>query len=189
MAAPEQKAAEAALAAAAEEGAGKGILPESVSMGVDIVEVERMRVIIKRSPAFVARAFTAQERAYCDSTAQPEFHYATRFAAKEAVLKALGTGFSHGIKPADVEVLLNAKGKPRVHLMSKAAQVAAEAGIEEIPLSLSYTHNEAVACALALTKDSREAAKPTKADQAKELSKQFKEARGLLDALPSTKGE
>ena len=114
----------------ATQGAQKaGILPESVSMGVDIVEVARMRAIMKRSPAFIERSFSCEERAYCYATASPEFHYATRFAAKEAVVKALGTGFRHGIRPNDIEVYLNAKGKPRVRLHRAAAKIAAHLGI------------------------------------------------------------
>ena len=70
---------------------------EEVGLGVDIVEIARMRKIIDRSPAFVEKVYSAAERAYCDGHAHPEVHYATRFAAKEAVLKALGTGFSEGI--------------------------------------------------------------------------------------------
>ncbi len=166
-----------------------GILPESVSMGVDIVEVARIRAIMKRSPAFIERSFSCEERAYCDATASPEFHYATRFAAKEAVVKALGTGFTHGIRPNDIEVYLNSKGKPRVRLHRAAAKIAVHLGIEEIPLSLSYTHNEAVACALALTEDSREKAKARSSSPAQDLSRQFKEARSLLDDLPSTSGK
>lgn len=172
---------------AATQGAQKaGILPESVSMGVDIVEVQRIRAIMKRSPAFIERAFSLEERAYCDATASPEFHYATRFAAKEAVVKALGCGFTRGIRPNDIEVYLNAKGKPRVRLHRNAAKVAAELGIEELPLSLSYTHNEAVACALALTESSRAKAKQRTTTPAQDLSRQFKEARSLLDDLPQT---
>ncbi len=181
--------AQQAVSQAAVQAQAKGILPESVSMGVDIVEVERIRAILGRSPAFAKRAFSEQERAYCDSTATPEFHYATRFAAKEAVLKALGTGFSRGIKAADVEVALNAKGKPSVRLHGRAAQVAAEMGVEEIPLSLSYTHNEAVACAIALTANSRITAEEKKPNPAQDLSRQFKEARSLLDELPVSNPE
>ena len=166
-----------------------GILPESVSMGVDIVEVARMRAIMKRSPAFIERSFSCEERAYCDATASPEFHYATRFAAKEAVVKALGTGFRHGIRPNDIEVYLNAKGKPRVRLHRAAAKIAAHLSIEEIPLSLSYTHNEAVACALALTEDSHTKAKVRVTTSAQDLSRQFKEARSLLDDLPAADGK
>ena len=184
----EMSAAHAVRSAA--QGAQKaGILPESVSMGVDIVEVARIRTIMKRSPAFIERSFSCEERAYCDATASPEFHYATRFAAKEAVVKALGTGFTQGIRPNDIEVFLNAKGKPRVRLHRAAAKVAAQLGIEELPLSLSYTHNEAVACALALTEESRNKAKVRSTTPQQDLSRQFKEARSLLDDLPSNNNE
>ena len=181
--------AETAVRTAAQGAQKAGILPESVSMGVDIVEVARIRAIMKRSPAFIERTFSCEERAYCDATASPEFHYATRFAAKEAVVKALGTGFTRGIRPNDIEVFLNAKGKPRVRLHRNAAKVAAELGIEELPLSLSYTHNEAVACALALTQDERARAKRRTTTPAQDLSRQFKEARALLDDIPVTEKE
>lgn len=178
-----------ALGSVAESAKAQGILPESVSMGVDIVEIERIRAIMKRSPAFVERSFSCEERAYCDGTAQPEYHYATRFAAKEAVLKALGTGFSQGIKAADVEVVLGLKGKPHVRLKGRAAAVAKDHGIEEIPLSLSYTHTEAVACALALTSGDREKAQVKKVNPAQDLNRRFKEARSLLDEIPTIREE
>ena len=122
---------------------------EEVGLGVDIVEIARMRKIIDRSPAFVEKVYSAAERAYCDSHAHPEVHYATRFAAKEAVLKALGTGFSEGIGWLDVEVRRTSKGRPYVVLTGRAREVAREQGVREIPLSLSYTHTDAVACAMA----------------------------------------
>lgn len=80
-----ETSATSAMREATQDAQKAGILPESVSMGVDIVEVARMRAIMKRSPAFIERSFSCEERAYCDATASPEFHYATRFAAKEAV--------------------------------------------------------------------------------------------------------
>lgn len=165
------------------EERGSSVLPDSVSLGVDIVEIERMRAILKRSPAFARKGFSEDERAYCNATAASEFHYATRFAAKEAVLKALGTGFSQGIGMRDVEVVLDAKGKPRVKLHGRAQVLAQEKNIEEIPLSLSYTHKEAVACAMALTGQAQ-AVRQQKVDPAEELTRQFKEARSLLDELP-----
>ena len=127
---------------------------EEVGLGVDIVEIARMRKIIDRSPAFVEKVYSAAERAYCDSHAHPEVHYATRFAAKEAVLKALGTGFSEGIGWLDVEVRRTSKGRPYVVLTGRAREVAREQGVREIPLSLSYTHTDAVACAMAITEES-----------------------------------
>lgn len=155
---------------------------EEVGLGVDIVEIERMRAIIARTPSFKAKVFSDDERAYCDSKSMPEIHYATRFAAKEAVLKALGTGFSEGIGVRDVEVVRNAKGKPTVALYGRAKEVAAEMGVVELPLSLSYTHTEAVACAMAITADSVKAAEK-RVDPMEELAKQFKEARALLDEM------
>lgn len=167
-----------------ESDAGEGLpgLDGSVSMGVDIVEVARIRAILKRSPAFARRAFSEDERAYCEASASPEYHYATRFAAKEAVVKALGTGFS-GIGLRDVEVAMNSRGKPIVRLHGRAAEVARELGVTELPLSLSHTHTDAVACALALTADARVEAERA-VDPAKELTRRFKEARAWLDELP-----
>ncbi|WP_255467462.1 holo-ACP synthase [Raoultibacter phocaeensis] len=155
---------------------------EEVGLGVDIVEIERMRAIIARTPSFRKKVFSEDEQAYCDSKGMPEIHYATRFAAKEAVLKALGTGFSEGIGVRDVEVVRNAKGKPTVVLHRRAKEVAAEMGVVELPLSLSYTHTEAVACAMAITADSVKAAEK-RIDPMEELAKQFKEARALLDEM------
>lgn len=163
-------------------------MDDPVSMGVDIVEIARMKAILARTPAFARRVFSAEECAYCDSTAAPANHYATRFAAKEAVLKALGTGFSAGIGPRDVEVVLNSRGKPSVRLHGKAKEIAAQAQVVEIPLSLSYTHHDAVACALALTKAPQpEQEQPE--SPAEQLARQFKEARSLLDELDGTQEE
>lgn len=156
---------------------------EEVGLGVDIVEIARMRKIIDRSPAFVEKVYSAAERAYCDGHAHPEVHYATRFAAKEAVLKALGTGFSEGIGWLDVEVRRTSKGRPYVVLTGRAREVAREQGVREIPLSLSYTHTDAVACAMAITEESV-AATERRRDPMEELTRQFKDARSLLDDLP-----
>ncbi len=157
---------------------------ERVGLGVDIVEIARMRKIIARTPAFARRAFSEAERAYCEGKAQPEVHYACRFAAKEAVLKALGTGFDEGIWVRDIEVRRTSKGRPYVVLTGRAREVARERGVREIPISLSYTHSEAVACAMAIT-DEAVAASKRRVDPMEELAKQFKEARGMLDDLPT----
>ena len=165
-------------------------LDRQVGLGVDIVEIERMRVILQRTPRFKERVFTADERAYCDGTASPEIHYATRFAAKEAVLKALGTGFGCGkYDPRDVEVRRSAKGRPYVVLHRAAKELAAQQQINEIPVSLSYTHIEAVACAMAITDES--VAPVEQEDPMMELSRQFKELRNMLDDMdtPANNGE
>ena len=131
-----------------------GAVDGAVGLGVDIVEIERMRKILKRSPAFARKVFSCEECCYCDATSQPEVHYATRFAAKEAVLKALGTGFSEGIGVRDVEVRRTSKGRPYAVLSGRAKQVAQSLGVRELPLSLSFTHTDAVACAMAITEGS-----------------------------------
>lgn len=158
---------------------------ESVGLGVDIVEIERMGKILLRSPAFAEKVYSAAERAYCDGHAHPEVHYATRFAAKEAVLKALGTGFSEGIGWLDVEVRRTSKGRPYVVLTGRAREVARELGVREIPISLSYTHTDAVACAMAITEESV-AAQERRRDPMEALTRQFKEARTMLDDLPGS---
>ncbi|WP_417134261.1 holo-ACP synthase [Rubneribacter badeniensis] len=161
---------------------GNEALEGQVGLGVDIVEIARMRRILERTPRFRERVFSEDERAYCDATANPETHYATRFAAKEAVVKALGTGFSRGIDVRDIEVRRNAKGRPVVALHGRAREVARELGVRELPVSLSFTHTEAVACAMAITENSVRAAEK-RVDPMEELSRQFKEARALLDEM------
>lgn len=160
---------------------------DQVGLGVDIVEIERMRRILERTPSFAWRVFSEQERAYCDGKAAPEVHYATRFAAKEAVVKALGMGFADGIGVRDIEVRRTAKGRPYVVLTGRAREIAREQGVREMPVSLSFTHTEAVACAMAITEDALGAAK-RREDPLEQLAAQFKEARTMLDDLP-TPGE
>jgi holo-[acyl-carrier protein] synthase len=126
--------------------------------------------------------FSADEQNYCNSKAASEIHYATRFAAKEAVLKALGTGFSEGIGVRDIEVGRTAKGRPFVILRERAKEIADKYEVLEIPLSLSYTHRDAIACAMAITSESLKAAQE-RIDPMEELAKQFKEARVLLDGM------
>lgn len=153
-----------------------------VGLGVDIVEIERMRIILSRSPKFASRVFSLQEQIYCDTKSNPAAHYAVRFAAKEAVVKALGTGFSKGIGVRDIEVLRDKNGRPEVKLTGFALRVAQSQQIVQISLSMSYTKTDAVACALALTQSALRATEKRK-DPLKELTRQFKETRKLLDDL------
>ena len=152
-----------------------------VGLGLDVVEIARIEAIIARTPSFLG-IFSEEERSYCDAKTRPAVHYATRFAAKEAVCKALGTGFSAGIRPQDIEVCRTSAGKPFVRLSGRAAQVAADMGVLELPISLSYTHTEAVACAMAITEQSRRA-EALRKDPMEELAKQFKSARAMLDEI------
>lgn len=150
-----------------------------LGLGVDIVEIDRMRDALARRPRIKERIFSAEERRYCDKRARPEVHYALRFAAKEAVLKALGTGF-RGMRFCDVEVVREASGRPVPKLSGMAAQRAEELGVIEMHLSLSFTHATAVASAVAITADARPA-KDERLDPKAELAAQFKEARAMLD--------
>lgn len=151
-------------------------------IGVDMVEIARMEKVLARRPHFAARVFTEDERRYCDRKARPAQHYAARFAAREAVLKALGTGFSRGIGFADVSVTRNDAGQPQARLTGRAAQIAAEQGVREVALSLSYTHDVAVANAVAVTDDVRPQ-QEQRFDPQAELRKSFREARSVLDEL------
>ncbi|MBQ3268145.1 MAG: holo-ACP synthase [Atopobiaceae bacterium] len=151
-------------------------------IGVDIIEIARVERALRRTPRMAQRLFTDEERAYCERTARPAQHYAGRFAAREAVLKALGTGFSQGIGLKDVSVTRDESGRPQVRLVGRAAEVAAEQGVLEIALSLSFTRDMAVANAVAVT----EAARPHRdeaLDPDRELAASFKEARSVIDEL------
>lgn len=182
---PKKSKKTAPVAAAAPVAQG---LENQVGLGVDIVEIARMAAVLKRTPRFKSRVFTADEQAYCDSMASPEIHYATRFAAKEAVLKALGTGFGWGTcDPRNVEVRRNVKGRPFVALHGAVKEITQQQKITEIPISLSYTHAEAVACAMAITDYSVAPAAPE--DPMIELSRQFKELRNMLDDIDDAAGE
>lgn len=151
-------------------------------LGVDIVEIDRMRDALRRRPRMKERLFSDDERAYCEGRNKPEIHYAMRFAAKEAVLKALGTGFS-GMRFRDVEVVRDERGRPIPRLSGRAAEVAEAAGVVELHLSLSFTHATAVASAVAITGQMRPA-KPVETEtQQQRLAASFKELRRLLDEV------
>ena len=152
------------------------------SVGVDMVEIARMEKVLGRRPNFAKRVFTKEERAYCDRMARPAQHYAARFAAREAVLKALGTGFSRGIGFSDVSVGRSEAGQPLAVLTGKAADIAAEQGILEVALSLSYTHEVAVASAVAMTEEVRPRVEE-KPDPKEELRASFRAARSVIDEL------
>ena len=168
--------------AVAEDEPGRSFDEGSVGLGVDIVEIERMDAILARTPSFAERVFSPDECAYCRSKANPATHFALRFAAKEAVVKALGTGFSDGIGVRDIEVVRAKSGKPMVKLAGRALEIAQDQGVRDFPLSLSYTHTDAVACAMAVTEASVQATEKRK-DPTEELARQFKEVRGMLDDI------
>ena len=151
-------------------------------LGVDIVEIARMRDALTRRPRMKERLFSEAEREYCEGRNKPEIHYAMRFAAKEAVLKALGTGFS-GMRFRDVEVVRDERGKPVPHLTGRAAEVAEAAGVVEVHLSLSFTHENAVASAVAITERMRPRIEESPETPQQRLAASFKDARSLLDEV------
>ena len=151
-------------------------------VGVDMVEIARMERIKAKTPGFFPRVFTEEECAYCESTSRPAVHYALRFAAREAVLKALGCGFS-GVNRKDVSVALDQNGRPTVVLAGKALEYAQEHGVVEVALSLSATGELAVANAMAITDDARPKPKTSKQDEKKRIAQSFRDARSVLDEL------
>jgi len=119
--------------------------------GVDIVETARISGSLERhGDRFLARVFLEGERAYCGRMSSPAQCYAARFAAKEAVSKAFGTGIGAELGWLDIEVCRKPSGEPFVILHGEGAKTAARLGIAEIRLSLSHSDHYAVAHALAL---------------------------------------
>ncbi len=117
-----------------------------ISIGVDIIEVRRVRETIERTPRFAERVFTQAERAYCESRgAVAAQHYAARFAAKEAALKALQTGWSGGISWQDIEVSAKESGAPLILFHGRALELFKESGATEAHLSIAHTTEHAVA--------------------------------------------
>ena len=120
-----------------------------LSIGVDIVEPERIGGMMERHGGrFLSRTFTAREIAYCRGRKRAVEHFAARWAAKEAVAKALGTGFDRRIGWKDIEVVKNPSGSVRVQLYRKAGALADKLGVARIHLSLSHTAGAALAFAI-----------------------------------------
>ncbi|HZR66174.1 MAG TPA: holo-[acyl-carrier-protein] synthase [Terriglobales bacterium] len=117
-----------------------------VGTGIDIAEVPRIAESIERfGDRFIRRVFTDGEIRYCDSKANRVERYAARFAAKEAAMKALGTGWNHGVRWRDVEVLREPGRRPTIRFHGKAAEFAAHLNTKNISLSLSHTPEQAIA--------------------------------------------
>lgn len=157
-------------------------------VGVDIIEIERVRAAMLRTPRFALRVFTPEERAYCDKRGNPYASYAGCFAAREAVLKALGVGFGDGVGYQDVSVGHDERGRPVALLAGRAREIAEGQGVTEVYLSISHTHDVAVANAVAATPASQPR-RDERVDEKALIAAQFKEARSLLDELDRTEGD
>lgn len=117
-----------------------------VGTGVDLERVDRIRAAIERyGRRFLERVFTAGEIAYVEGRKHRSESYAARFAAKEAAMKALGTGWDHGIRWVDVEIVREASGRPKLQFHGRAAEIAAELGCRSASVSLSHTSDNAIA--------------------------------------------
>ncbi|MDX1952267.1 MAG: holo-ACP synthase [Verrucomicrobiota bacterium] len=120
-----------------------------VGLGIDLVEVERIRKSIEKFPErFASRLLSADERAYCFSHKDPAIHMAARFAAKEAVSKAFGTGIGSELGWQDIEVAKELSGQPLIRLRGKAEKLAQQRLVRRIHLSLTHTSTHAAAVAV-----------------------------------------
>lgn len=124
-------------------------VPSVVGVGVDVVDVDRMRTALNRTPGLRQRLFSATERDYCEQRKDPIERYAVRFAAKEAVMKAMGLGLWQ-FPLREIEVLRADSGEPSVRLHDKASGAARERGIDDWRLTLTHSERSAQAIAVAL---------------------------------------
>lgn len=120
-----------------------------IGIGTDLVELERFRTTLERTPGIKERSFTQGERAYADSKNDPTERYAVRWAAKEAVMKAMGVGLGE-VTMSHIEVVRAENGAPSIVLHDTAASKAAELGIAEFKITLTHTETLAQAIAIAL---------------------------------------
>src|SRR5208282_3910812 len=117
-----------------------------VGLGLDIAEIDRIEAaIVRHGTPILERLFTPSEVAYCESYKNRYERYAGRFAAKEAAMKALGTGWRHGVRWRDIEVAREPSGKPTLRLAGAAREIAARLGVKNISLSITHSGNLALA--------------------------------------------
>jgi len=117
-----------------------------VGLGVDIAEVDRIEAAISRhGQAFLRRVFTPAEIQYCERHRNKYERYAGRFAAKEAAMKALGTGWRRGVRWVDIEVTNLSGGKPTLRLTGRAREFADQLRVKYIALSITHSGNSALA--------------------------------------------
>jgi holo-[acyl-carrier protein] synthase len=117
-----------------------------VGLGVDITEVNRIEAAIARhGRAFLERLFTSSEIAYCEKHRNRAERFAGRFAAKEAAMKALGTGWARGVRWLDIEVVREPSGKPTLKLSGATRAIADRLGVKNIAVTITHDGNTALA--------------------------------------------
>jgi holo-[acyl-carrier protein] synthase len=117
-----------------------------VGLGLDIAEIDRIEAAITRhGTPILERLYTPAEVAYCESHRNKFERYAGRFAAKEAAMKALGTGWRRGVRWRDIEVIREASGKPSLALKGTAKRIAEGLGVKNISLTITHSGNLALA--------------------------------------------
>jgi holo-[acyl-carrier protein] synthase len=122
-----------------------------IAHGIDLVDFPRIEdMLAKHGERFLERVFTSQEQQDADDTRNSIEKLAGRFAAKEAVLKLIGTGWRGKIAWTDIEIVNNAKGQPKVSISGEVKRIADELEIEQITISITHTANFAIASAVAL---------------------------------------
>ena len=120
-----------------------------IAHGIDLVQTARIVQLHRRhGQRFLDRIFTPAEQTYCMGRKRRFEHLAGRFAAKEAVLKVLGTGWRNGIAWTDIEVTNDASGEPSVHLAGQCARIAARRGLATILISISHIDTHGMASAI-----------------------------------------
>jgi holo-[acyl-carrier protein] synthase len=130
---------------------------EIVAHGIDLVDCPRIEQMIQRhGERFIKRVFTASEQAYAEKNKNEVEKLAGRFAAKEAVLKLVGTGWRGKIAWTDIEIINNAAGQPEVTLGGEVEKIAEKLGIKHISISITHTANFAIASAVALTQSNED---------------------------------
>ncbi len=122
-----------------------------IAHGIDLIECDRIQDVWNQHPdRFIARILTPAEREYCLRKKNPLPHIAGRFAAKEAIMKVLGTGWRGQISWTDIEILNDQAGQPHVELTGHCRQVADERGMTRVLISITHTQNYAAASAIAV---------------------------------------
>jgi len=129
-------------------------MPDIIGIGTDITECLRIaRMIERHGELFIGRVYTPEEIKYCQSRKQATQHFTGRWAAKEAIMKALGTGWRRGISWRDIEIRNEPGGKPVVAVRGGVKDVVEQLGISEIQVSISHCRSHATALAVAVGKE------------------------------------